>query len=129
MKKDRLLISAILFSAVWHIFWLSTVTVVVVPKIKKPIKFSSISFLGPILDRGVMTVSALAPIERTLLEKKYLIFIEDSFISKGERFAGNSYAEAGLNDVVISSQGNERLSSLAISAIDGSKLEPGRDID
>ncbi len=128
MRKDRLLISAILFSAVWHIFWLSAVTVVVVPKVKKPIKFSSVSFLGPILDKGIMTVSALATSERTLLEKKYLSYIEDLSISKGREFAKNPYAETGLNDTAASSQ-DERFLNLAISAIDGQKADPGRDID
>ena len=32
MKRDRVLLSAILFSAIWHLFWLSALTVVVVPK-------------------------------------------------------------------------------------------------
>jgi hypothetical protein len=126
VKKSRLLISAIIFSAVWHIFWLSAVTVVVVPKAEKRVKFSSVSFLGPILDRGVMTVSVAAG-ERTPLEKRYLSYVEDLFIGEREELSGNSYAEARLNDTALFSQ-DDRVLDLAISGLDGNKLEPGRDI-
>ena len=91
--KDKVLIFAILFSAVWHLFWLSALTVVVVPKDTKPPKFSSVSFLGPILDESVLAVSAVRH-ERSVLEKRYLSSIENSSVLIGQKAGPNGYTEA-----------------------------------
>jgi|GEM_PF-2634440 len=41
---------ALFFSVLWHLFWISSVTIVSLPaKVQYP-RFSSISFLGPLLD-------------------------------------------------------------------------------
>ncbi|MBI5143763.1 MAG: hypothetical protein HZA30_01690 [Candidatus Omnitrophica bacterium] len=47
------------------------ISVVVTPKEANPIKFSKVSFLGPILERGVLEVK-IRPRERSLLEKRYI---------------------------------------------------------
>ena len=75
MKIPRVLLSALVFSAVWHLFWISALTVVVAPKDAKPPKFSSVSFLGPILGESILKVSSAAH-ERSIPEKRYLSEIE-----------------------------------------------------
>ncbi|MBI5124115.1 MAG: hypothetical protein HZA72_01695 [Candidatus Omnitrophica bacterium] len=115
--KDKVLISAILFSALWHIFWLSAFVVVVVPKSAKVVKFSNISFLGPILDRGILSVS-LKPQEQTAPERRYLADIEKYPTQIGERCGTDDYVREGVY---------EALPPLVM--IDTQKIEPGRDID
>lgn len=73
--KDKIFIAAILFSIIWHVFWLSIVTVVVTPEAKAPIKFSKVSFLGPLPGRGVIEAS-LMPKEQTFLEGRYLRMVK-----------------------------------------------------
>src|SRR3989338_790502 len=79
MKSQRSLknpfVLALIFSFAWHIFWLSAVAVVVNPKETGPAKFSKISFLGPILGKGAISVR-IEPRERSLLEKRYLKGVE-----------------------------------------------------
>lgn len=124
MRKDRILLSAILFSAVWHLFWLSALTVVVVPKDTKPPKFSSVSFLGPILEASMLKVSP-ALHERSIQEKRYLSEIENSPILIGEKADLDAYTEADLDAGTDIFESDEMLTSLAVSAIDGDKMEPG----
>jgi hypothetical protein len=124
MKRDRVFLSAILFSAVWHLFWLSALTVVVVPKDTKPPKFSSVSFLGPILGESMLRVSS-AVHERSIPEKRYLSEIEDSSVLiKGKAYP-DAYTEADLDAGTDIFESDEMLTGLAIPAIDGNKMEPG----
>ena len=126
--KDKVLISAILFSAVWHIFWLSAFTVVTVPKIKKPVKFSSVSFLGPILDRGILNVNVKER-EQTILEKKYFASVVNGpdFL-RGEGIARDSYV-LSVFDEALSYGDDGELAALIAVRIDTDKIEPGRDVD
>ena len=124
MKRDRVLLSALIFSALWHLFWLSALTVVIVPKDIKPPQFSSVSFLGPILDQSMLKVSPAAH-ERSALEKKYFSEIENSSVIIMEKAGPDTYAEAGMDAGAGVSGSDEILASLAISAIDGDKIEPG----
>lgn len=126
MKKEKVLISAILFSAVWHIFWLSAFTVVVVPNAKESVKFSSVSFLGPILEMGALNVGLKAH-KRTDLEKNYLASIESSPSLTGEDIVRDDYVLPSLN--TASPVIEEELTALTVAKIDTNKLEPGRDID
>jgi len=124
MRRDRVLLSAILFSAVWYLFWLSALTVVVVPKDAKPPKFSSVSFLGPILEESMLKVSP-ATHERSLPEKRYLSEIETSSVLIKEKTGPDVYTEADLGAGTDIFESDEMLTGPAISAIDGSKMEPG----
>ncbi|MCX5666033.1 MAG: hypothetical protein NT036_03160 [Candidatus Omnitrophica bacterium] len=124
MKRDRVLLSAILFSAIWHLFWLSALTVVVVPKDTKPPKFSSVSFLGPILETSMLGVSSVAH-ERSIPEKRYLSEIEDPSVLIGDRADPDAYIEAGFDAGTDIFRSDETLTALAVSAIDGDKIEPG----
>ena len=122
--KDKILIFAILFSVAWHLFWLSTLTVVIVPKDLKPPKFSSVSFLGPILEESMLKVSS-AVHERSGLEKRYVSEIENLSAIKGEKADTSAYTEADLDAGTDIFEPDEMLTGLAISAIDGNKMEPG----
>jgi len=75
--KDKAFLIALGISLVWHIMCVASITVVVAPQKKQPILFSKVSFLGPILERGVLSVG-LQPSERTFLEKRYAAFIDTS---------------------------------------------------
>jgi len=124
VKRDRVLLSAILFSAVWHLFWLSALTVVVAPKDTKPLKFSSVSFLGPILEQSMLEVNS-AVHERSIPEKEYLSDIENSSALIREKADPDAYDEADLDAGTDIFESDETLTGLAISAIDGNKMEPG----
>jgi len=123
----RVLILAILFSAVWHLFWLSAFTVVIVPKTAKPVKFSGVSFLGPILDRGALSVS-VAPRQRSPLEERYLTEIEKPPLITMGGCAQDRFVEAGLGESDLNTS-NAGFIGLAIAAIDTDKMEPPRSID
>ena len=71
VRFDRILIVAIAISLAWHLFWVFGVTVIVAPAKTGAVKFSKVSFLGPILERGALEVR-VARGERTFLEKRYL---------------------------------------------------------
>ncbi len=122
MRIDRILLSAILFSAVWHLFWMSALTVVVVPLDTKPPKFSSVSFLGPILEQSMLKVSPVVH-ERSAQEKRYLSEIEDSSLLM-ERAGPDVYTEAELSAGTDIFEVDETLTGFAIPAIDGDKMEP-----
>ena len=122
LVKDKVLIFAISFSVVWHLFWLSTLTVVVVPKDTKPLKFSGVSFLGPILEGSMLNVR-VAVHERSALEKRYLSDIENSSVLIEERADSDVYIETGIS-AEIDPESEEMITSLAILAIDGNKPDP-----
>jgi hypothetical protein len=124
--KDRVLISAILFSAIWHTFWLSAFTVIVVPKVEKTVKFSNVSFLGPILEKGVLNVNVKAH-ERTSLENSYLTSIATQPALKEKRPLYDDHVLPPLD--IISCGNDERLTALAVDKIDTDKIEPGREMD
>jgi hypothetical protein len=127
MKKNRILISAIIFSAAWHIFWLSAFTVVVVPKVKKTVKFSNVSFLGPILERGVLNVN-IKSYDRTELEKKYFDSIEPRAVLSVDKIAHDSHVMPAL-DIAQSYSDREGLEAIVMTSIDTAKIEPGREVD
>lgn len=123
--KDRVFIYAILFSAIWHIFWISSVSVVVAPKEERKVKFSGVSFLGPILDKGILKVS-VEPRERTVLEKRYLADIERLSLRIVD-ITANDNVKDGLIEGA-SSVNDDEWAALTIASIDTQKIEPPRDI-
>ena len=122
-----MLVYAILFSAIWHIFWLSAFKVVVVPKVTKPVKFSSVAFLGQILDKSVLSVD-VKPHERTERELAYL----DSMAAPRALLAAGELAP-GVDALpvfdTLCAADEEEFIGAAISGMDTNKLEPGRDVD
>jgi hypothetical protein len=120
MFADRIFVIAIIASAVWHIFWLSIVNVVAVQKESSAVKYSKVSFLGPILERGALEVR-IEPSQRSFLEKRYLDLAEkDVTIGDVSVIAGGKEPE-GKDYFALS---DEKLSGLIKDAVSASKLEP-----
>ncbi|MCM8761061.1 MAG: hypothetical protein NC938_02270 [Candidatus Omnitrophica bacterium] len=117
----KILFLALLVSLVWHLFWLSAVKVVSSGESAKAVKFSKVSFLGPILTRVGMEVRA-HPAARSKPEKRFLKVIGEEpaysptdFIgSDGRR--GSIESPPRLND--------EKMPYYVNKFIGGSKLEP-----
>lgn len=119
--KDRVFISAVLVSIVWHIFWMLAIKVVVVPTKTEPIRFSKVSFLGPILGRSVPELR-IEPKKQTFLEKRYIRKIEEMLFDRYE-----------LDIKYIDTKGellsDKKLSYQIKDAISGSKIEPIYDLE
>ena len=125
MKKDRgyhILILTIAVSSALHIFWLSVIKVVVMPSKAEPIKFSKVSFLGPILERGGMEVR-VQPKSLSYLEKRYLAGI-DSISDRERKRAKPSHARYAGLDRDFDLLNNEKLAYLIDEAVSGLKSEP-----
>ena len=125
--KEKVLISALLLSVVWHVFWLSMINVSVVPKVNKQIKFSGVSFLGPILDRGAMKLSVESR-ERTTLESRYLSSLGFLQPDIPVRVPGPDHVQKTANEVIYPVN-DDVFTGLTVAAMDAQKIEPGRDID
>lgn len=120
MFKDRIFNLAILISVAWHIFWLSMITVVVTPKETGQVKFSKVSFLGPILERGALEVR-IKPRERSLLEKRHLVNIGNLTALKVDELV----YQKGWH---LTCPSDEKLTGLIEDAVSGPKLEPPLEI-
>jgi len=119
--KDRTFILAILFSAAWHVFWLSTITVVTAPKETGAISFSKVSFLGPILQRSVLEVR-IDPSQRSFLEKRCLDTAEREIDGVDLK---TRYLEAiDIPEKDYYSVSDKKMSEHIKDAVDTAKLEP-----
>ena len=76
----RIFLIAILASLGWHLFWLSTIAIVSNPVNARSVKFSKVSFLGPLLGKGSMELQS-RPKERSFLEIRY--FGKESHLLQG----------------------------------------------
>jgi len=116
----RIFILAMLASLAWHIFWLSVITITA-PTQKAPIKFSKVSFLGPILGRGSMEFR-VQPKERSFLEKRYLDKIELSHIKfRSQAKADSDRYEPNKEFDLLH---KDKLTDFIDEAVGGPKLEP-----
>ena len=111
------MVFAILASLIWHVFWLTAVKVIIIPNKVEPVKFSKVSFLGPILAKGTIEVKVAQ--KRSPLEKRYLLTIADSQFPREENMQKDLRAVSG--DRVL---GNEKLNLFVDEAVSGQKLEP-----
>jgi hypothetical protein len=71
MSKYRILAIAVAASVAWHLFWLFAIKIDISPRQTKEVKFSKVSFLGPILDIGAVELRVEPP-QRSFLEKRYM---------------------------------------------------------
>ena len=115
---------AILASLLWHLFWLTTISIVSNPDNTRHVKFSKVSFLGPLLGKGAMEFQAM-PKERSFLEKRYLRItgalpaLPEDDLSP----AAGKYEKE--ND--LSRLRDEEMIALIDDALSGEKLEPSYD--
>ncbi len=70
-ESYRIFAISIMASLIWHLFWMSAIVIVSRPDDKHNVKFSKVSFLGPLLEKGAMELQA-RPKERSFLETRYL---------------------------------------------------------
>ena len=54
--KNRALFISLAASGLWHLLWVSVITVVIVPENIKAVKFSKVSFLGPVISAKALDV-------------------------------------------------------------------------
>lgn len=67
----RIFAFAIAASLLWHLFWIFAVAIVSKPDSARQVKFSKVSFLGPLLGKSSMDLQA-RPKEPSFLENRYL---------------------------------------------------------
>lgn len=113
--RDRIFNLAILSSIALHIFWLSIVRVVVTPNKTGPVKFSKVSFLGPIMTKGMLQVG-IRPRERSFLERRYLSIAREGFSPLVKVSSDSPYRQVRSVD--------KKLDALIGDAISASKIEP-----
>jgi hypothetical protein len=122
MFKDRVFIIAIVISLAWHIFWLSAITIVTAPKDARAVRFSKVSFLGPILEKGAFSFD-IGPKERSLLEKRFLANVE-----RMDTSAANTAKDAAK--MRFDTAGDDsHMKGLVEEAVRGRKISPGDDIE
>jgi hypothetical protein len=116
---------AILVSLLWHLFWLSTITIVSRPDSSRHVKFSKVSFLGPLLGKGAMELQA-RPKERSFLEMKYLGTFSRLSQQPDRTYAAsvNTYENNGAYH-----SRDETMTALIDDALSGEKLEPFYDME
>lgn len=119
--KDRIFNLAIMISIAWHIFWISMVNVVVTSEETNPIKFSKVSFLGPILERGVLELK-IRPRERSFLEKRYLLVI--SKLDEGETAQHAYQTNWNIKIDGLKKKNDTKLTHFIEEALGGLKIEP-----
>jgi hypothetical protein len=119
-ERNRVLILAILISAAWHIFWVAAVKVVAAPSKTGAVKFSKVSFLGPILNRAALELR-IEPIERSPAEKRSLLWAQSAAAAGLDSLKRDS-EEPETNDFY--SAGEKGAPSLIKKAVSGPKLEP-----
>ena len=119
----RVFMLAILASLVWHLFWLSTITIVSDPANARSVKFSKVSFLGPLLGNGGMGLQA-RPRERSFLEIRYLDRARSPEQSPESAIMAAGAYEAGDDSYRMR---DEKMTTLIDEALDGEKLEPSRE--
>ena len=116
IARNKIIVLAIGGSLLWHLFWLSSITIVA-PTVRVPVRFSRVSFLGPVMGQG-MTEVRMGPREWTLLEARHLRRL-GSVSSPAAGTPERSATGAGTSAVV-----EKRLISLVDTAVSGEKITP-----
>ena len=69
--RNKALAISLFAAAVWHLFWISAIKVVIVPEDIKEVRFPKISFLGQVVGGRAISLRTEAR-ERSFLEKRFL---------------------------------------------------------
>ncbi len=90
MPRNRVLVISIVAAAIWHLFWISAIKVVIIPEDLKVVKFPKISFLGPVIGGRVLEIrTTLRP--RSSLEKRLAKYTGElapiPVVARGDDFA------------------------------------------
>lgn len=81
MFKDRTFNLSILFSSIWHLFWISSIGIVVTPGTQPASCYQEVNFLGPILEKTAfeLMVEEVTPQAETLYAKTAL-FLDNVYL-------------------------------------------------
>lgn len=115
---------SIFASLLWHLFWLSTIVIVSRPDSAIPVKFSRVSFLGPLLGKGSMVLQA-RPKEGSFLEKRRFETIAGLPAQPGMAAAPDIDGYESGDDVYHLR--DERMVASIDDALSGGKFEPSYD--
>lgn len=103
MFKNRYFNISFLFSAAWHLFWLSVVYIVITPTVRLQDDFTDINFLGPILEKTAFEIMAedstprteiLYPMSAIIDSETYLDIKGPERLLKKDIFLGDGKTEA-----------------------------------
>lgn len=122
--NSNFFIVAIALSLAWHLLCIGAIKIVVSPGQSRSVKFSKVSFLGPILASSNAEIR-LEPKSRSFLEKRYLAKVEGMAVENDPV----PYARDGK---ICDKDGNsvDAALSAAITKVLGSKkLEPPSNLD
>ena len=120
----RIFALAILASLLWHLFWLSTICIVSSPANPRAVKFSKVSFLGPLLGKGGMELQA-RPKERSFLEMRYLGEARHLAQMPAQSISMTADKYEDSNDAYY--RRDEQMTALIDDALSGEKLEPSHE--
>jgi hypothetical protein len=112
---------AITVSLAWHIFWLSAVKIVSSTGASQPVRFSKVSFLGPILSAVGTEVSA-QPAELSYLEKRFISYVGDPSSYAG--ITGQIPEARGPCPAASAGTVDDRMAYYIDKAVSGDKAEP-----
>lgn len=124
ISKNRVLILAVAFSLGLHLFWISSIKIIMKSGYNGPVKFSKVSFLGPVYTTGGVELKA-RPKETSFLEKRYRVRIagmpESEAVFESRRVgAPEFYDRTPSADPV-----DDKMISIIGEVLEESKSEPG----
>jgi hypothetical protein len=118
----RILVLAIFFSLIWHVFWLSAIKVVApTPALGAQVHFSKVSFLGQIFAKVNMDVRSQSA-ERSFLERRY-----NALAAKLDRHSGQASPSMSKKPEEASDIGRDAdsvMPYLVKEAVGSAKVEP-----
>ena len=81
MFKDRAFNLSVLFSSLWHLFWILAIGIVITPTVQPSNLYHDVSFLGPILEKTAfdMMTEGAKPQAETLYAWSTL-FIDNAYL-------------------------------------------------
>jgi len=122
MYKNRVFYLSILLSVAAHLFWLSVVKVVATKEVRQRIKFSQISFLGPLTEKTSALEVGISLGERTFLEKRNLKIAQGAFPAvRPAIYAVDRQIQGQEKAWPL---GDRKMTPFIEEALSGSKLEP-----
>lgn len=116
LSKNRIFILAVVFSLGLHLFWISSIKIVMKSGYSGPVKFSKVSFLGPVYTAGSVELKA-PPKEISFLEKRYRARIAD--MPAPAVVSGFSAPEGSAGTA------DDKIASIIGEVLEESKSEPG----
>lgn len=121
--NDKIFMAALAASLIWHLLWISALKVVAAPEKAQPVKFSKVSFLGP-MQVSTAIEARIIPDERSFLEDRYLEGLK--------KFSGADNKRVALENPALSVE-NRGLDNKFVpfieEAVGGSKEEPSPIVD